>query len=144
MKEKEVLLVYYGKEEEESIKEFLNDLRKDGFSCKITGPINSHDCPWAYIYLNSKKFIIGKPGIDFAPKRYIKHSILINDFKYIYDIYCKAGTLNNKKIYSYVKKYKHYSIFCYSLKEDISHRIKMVRLHIHAIIKNAIFQVFSI
>ena len=138
----EVLVVYYGKEEDRNIEDFLNDLKEKGFSFKITGPINSHDCPWAYIYLNSKKIIIGKPGIDFAPKRYIEHSILINDFKYIYNIYCKVGTLDNKEIYSFMKKYKHYSIFCYSFKEDLFHKINIFRLHVHTIINSAIYKCY--
>ncbi len=130
-KEREnVLLVYYGKEDDKKVTDFYNYLRSKGFNGKITGPINSPDCPWVYVFLEKKEFKIGKPGIDFASKRYIKHAILIDEFKSIYDIYCKTNILDNNDIYALVKKYNKYSIFCFNSKENSNMKIKRIKSYI--------------
>lgn len=97
------------------IKAFFDFIRKDGFECRMTGPINSPDCPWVFMYLDKKEFVVGKPGVEFASERYIEHAVLINDFKDIYEIYKNTHTLNDKQVYELIKKYENNSIFCFDI-----------------------------
>ena len=111
---KNVLLVYFAKDNERKINEFVTFIRKEGFNCKLTGPVNAPDCPWIFVNLYKKEFIIGKPGIDFASKRYIKHALLIDEFEIIYSIYKEINTLDDERIYELVKKYNNYSILYFN------------------------------
>ncbi|MCR5185649.1 MAG: hypothetical protein K6D97_00840 [Clostridia bacterium] len=137
-----VLLVYYEKEEEKNIADFYKYLRSEGFNGELTGPINSPDCPWVYVFIEKKEFKVGKPGIDFAPKRYIEHAVLIDEFKLIYDIYHKTKTLDDSSIYALVEKYKKYSIFCFNSKENINNKIKRIKNNITAKISNIKFKYY--
>lgn len=112
---KNVLVVYYGKESKGKIKAFFYFIRKDGFECRMMGPINSPDCPWVFVYLDKKEFIVGKPGVEFASERYIEHAVLINEFKTIYEIYKNVHTLNDKQIYEMMKKYDSNSVLCFDM-----------------------------
>ena len=119
------LLVYLEKNRKT---EFLNYLERKSFEYKPTGPIHASSCNWVYVFLDTKKYIIGKPGIDFASKRYLKHAVLIEEFKAIYSIYLVSKNLNNEYVDFLNQKYKHYSVLCFSKTAAIKHIIHSIKL----------------
>ena len=138
LKEKQdVVLVYLGKETKETIDTFHKYLEENGFKRKTMPPYNNPSCPWTYVLLYKKEYVIGKAGIDMFPRRYIYHSVKIDEFKIIHNVYKSIGTLDNPDLNRMVSKYKHYSLFCFDLKAEIKHKIHMRKLDM-ILLKNKI------
>lgn len=124
-----VLLVYYGNEKDNEINNFFKLLEKENFKRKLTGPINSPNMKWVYVFFDTKEYIIGKPGINFS-KTYIDHAITLTDFRMIYYIYLRTHSLNNYYTKRLSKKYKYYPKFCFSLADSIKHKIWSLKSNI--------------
>ena len=132
-----VLLVYYGNEDTETINAFFHYLKKEKFENKMTGPINAPATKWVFVFLDTKKYIIGKPGVNFS-KTYIGHSILISEFMIVYSLFTLTNSLDNKVVKNLIEKYKDYSVFCFNRKEDLKHRLWIYKWNIRSKIKSII------
>ena len=94
------------------------------------------------MFFNKKKFIIGKPGIDFGSKRAITHSILIDEFMMAYNDYKNIGKISNDVIDAVNKKYKGLSIFCFNKKEEADHKKSVKKAKVEETMKNLKFKYY--
>ena len=94
---RDALWVKYTNENEDDINNFFCYLEEQGFKRKSDGGYT-----WVFVYLVKKEYAKGKAGIDMARRRLIKSPLSIDNFKKVYEIYKRKGTLDDPLIWNIV------------------------------------------